>query len=73
MQNRDFSQNPLKVFFSYYSPHKRLFALDILMALLGVIGMILWIVYLLRKTEDAEADDDEAEEDDVPELAEDEL
>ena len=36
-------------------------------------GMILWIVYLLRKTEDAEADDDEAEEDDVPELAEDEL
>ncbi len=36
MQNRDFSQNPLKVFFSYYSPHKRLFALDILMALLGV-------------------------------------
>lgn len=44
-----------------------------LMALLGVIGMILWIVHLLRKTEDAEADDDEAEEDDVPELAEDEL
>ncbi len=36
MQNRDFSQNPLKVFFRYYSPHKRLFALDILMALLGV-------------------------------------
>ncbi|MBQ6372643.1 MAG: ABC transporter ATP-binding protein [Oscillospiraceae bacterium] len=36
MQKRDFSQSPLKVFFSYYGPHKKLFTLDIIMALLGV-------------------------------------
>ncbi len=36
MYKRDFSQNPLKVFFSYYGPHKKLFTLDIIMALLGV-------------------------------------
>ncbi|MBP0973109.1 MAG: ABC transporter ATP-binding protein, partial [Oscillospiraceae bacterium] len=36
MQERDFSQNALKVFFSYYKPHRKLFMLDIIMALIGV-------------------------------------
>lgn len=42
MQKRDFSEPPLKVFFSYYGPHKKLFALDIIMALLGVSADLLF-------------------------------
>ncbi len=36
MRDRDFSRSALRVFLSYYRPHRRLFALDIFMALLGV-------------------------------------
>ena len=36
LNKKDFSQSGLKVFFSYYRPHWKLFALDIFMALVGV-------------------------------------
>ena len=34
--NRDYNQKPLKVFATYYKPHRGLFILDVVMALLGV-------------------------------------
>ena len=48
MAKKDFSQNGLKVFFSYYKPHWKLFALDILMALVGV-GADLAFPYATRQ------------------------
>ena len=42
MKHRDFSQNAVKVFFSYYRPHWKLFALDILMALVGVAAELVF-------------------------------
>ena len=39
---RDFSQNGFRVFFSYYRPHWKLFALDIFMAVLGVAAELVF-------------------------------
>ena len=42
MNKKDFSQNGLRVFFSYYKPHWKLFALDIFMAVLGVAAELVF-------------------------------
>ncbi len=36
MKNRDFSRSALRVFLSYYPPHAKLLALDLIMAVVGV-------------------------------------
>ena len=39
---KDFSRNAFSVFFSYYRPHWKLFALDILMAVVGVAAELVF-------------------------------
>ena len=37
MKKKDFSRHPLRVFFSYFRPHRRLFAIDMGCSLLAAI------------------------------------
>ena len=44
-EKRDFSQKPLRVFLSYYGPHRKLFTLDLAMAVVGVAAELAFPYY----------------------------